>query len=218
MLDYERASEVIADRRAHRASASATAGTRCSTSGRACDAPHGHLHDLQRARPTRSSATASRGGWTPPRAWTCCSRPASATSCSSARTSREQRQLHLQLLRLLLRGDDRRAPVRLPAPGPHHQLPPGGRRATRATAAASASTPARSRRWRSSRPTIPQAAAAEGGAARRGRLPGLRRLRPRLPERRRCALRAARRAGDHAARLDAPVGAAWRSSAASSRT
>ena len=74
-------------------------------------------------------------------------------SCSSARTSGERRVLHLQLLRLLLRGDDRRAAVRVPAPGPHDQLPAGASIASAATAAGSASRPARSRRWRSSRRT-----------------------------------------------------------------
>ncbi len=37
-------------------------------------------------------------------------------------------QLHLQLLRLLLRGHDRGAPFRVPAPGPYQQLHAGGRR------------------------------------------------------------------------------------------
>ena len=36
-------------------------------------------------------------------------------------------QLHLQLLRLLLRGDDRGPPLRPPSPGPHHQLPAADR-------------------------------------------------------------------------------------------
>ena len=54
--------------------------------------------------------------------------------------------LHLQLLRLLLRGDDRPAPVRRPGPGPHDQLPAARGRRRPATAAASAWTPARWRR------------------------------------------------------------------------
>ena len=52
---------------------------------------------------------------------------------------RSEVELHLQLLRVLLRGDDRGAAVRPAAPGPHHQLPAGLRRVRPAAAAAPAS-------------------------------------------------------------------------------
>ncbi len=88
----------------------------------------GHLHDVRRhgAVPHRERIRAAGG----------CGggdRPAPAGPRPAPRAVRRERpperRLHLQLLRLLLRGDDRRAALRQPASRPYDELPPGrGRR------------------------------------------------------------------------------------------
>ena len=113
------------DRRRTWASASATAATRPSTSAGPATAPknicmtfggtadslirHGYARRVDRAEGMDLLAEAHEQQPRPVR-----------------RERAERRRLHLQLLRLLLRGDDRRPPVRPPGPGPHHQLHPAG--------------------------------------------------------------------------------------------
>ena len=89
--------------------------------------------------------------------------------------------LHLQLLRLLLRGHARGAALRLPAPGPHHELRGragrGGLRRLRQVREGLPGRGAAARAGRRPRPPRPEAR--RGGD---GSLPGLRRLHPRVPE------------------------------------
>ena len=86
-----------------------------------------HLHDVQQHRRRRWCATAPRARSRRPSASTCCEQARDREPRAVRRERPREGQLHLQLLRLLLRGADRRAPVRLPPPGPHHQLSPGDR-------------------------------------------------------------------------------------------
>ncbi|MCK7469182.1 MAG: hypothetical protein MZU91_14380 [Desulfosudis oleivorans] len=113
VLDYERASEVIrtarAPRRRHlllpaqdgapRAAPATRRWTICMTFNGAAD-----VADRGTASPARST---SAEGARPPR-----SRRASSGLVQFGENVQRRRQLHLQLLRLLLRGDDRRAPLR----------------------------------------------------------------------------------------------------------
>ncbi|MCK7494117.1 MAG: hypothetical protein MZW92_24965 [Comamonadaceae bacterium] len=155
VLDYERASAVIASspdigvglcycrhKMQH-------LGTRLRRAAR-------HLHDVRRhgaASLIKHGLRAPRR--TPPRASTSCRRRAAAGLVQFGENVRAQRGVHLQLLRLLLRGDDRGAALREP---PTRSTPRTSSRSSirrRATAAGSASTRARSARWRSSRPQDP---------------------------------------------------------------
>ena len=139
----------------------------------------GHLHDLQRlglvahpARP-RPRGRGGRGDGDAP--------PGTGAGSRAVRRERSRgRELHLQLLRLLLRGHDRVAPVRGRPPRPHHPFPPVGRRG-RLHRLRALRAPVPRRGARGGLRQRPEAPEAHRGPARRGPLPGLRRLRPRLP-------------------------------------
>ena len=146
VLDYERASEVAKTRLRHRRGPlllPAQEAARRQGVRRAA----GHLPDVQRRRLVSDEArrrAEDRHRRVP--------RPAAAGARPAAGAVRRERArarvVHLQLLRLLLRGAAGGAALRVPPPGPHQQL--RARRSTRrtATAAASAWTPARWRRCR----------------------------------------------------------------------
>ena len=128
VLDYERASEVIRTATRRSASACATAATRWRTSGRACDAPMDICMTFNTRRPLADPARLRAPGRRRRVPRPACSRRRRDSLVQFGENVRERRELHLQLLRLLLRGDDRGAPLRPPAPGPHHELPARGRR------------------------------------------------------------------------------------------
>ncbi len=126
VLDYERASEVI-----ETATCMGVGLCYCRHKMRApgprVRRPDGDLHDLQRAPPSSLIRHGIRAaGRRRPRAG-----PAAGGLGARVGAVRRERaaarELHLQLLRLLLRGDDRGAALRHPPPRPHHQLPPRGR-------------------------------------------------------------------------------------------
>ena len=170
---------------------------------------------------SRWSATATRARWMSPREWTSSRRTITAWSSSAKTCARGK--FHLQLLRVLLRSDDRGPPVRGDAPIQTTASSPevdeaackGCERCVRACpvealAAVSANDP--------------HAAEAQHGARRRGALPGLRGLRPacrvgrarapgaRPPHRSRPGQRAARGA-DGARAREAPAPALRRAGA-----
>ena len=191
VLDYERASEVI-ETAQHMGVGICYCRHKAEHVGKACKAPmnicmtfggtadalirHGYARRVDKAEghgPARAGLRRPPG---PVRR----ERPA-------------RRRLHLQLLRLLLRGDDRPAPVRAPGPGPHHQLPAArGRGDLQRLRQVRGRLPGRGDDPRlGQRPG--QAAQAPRRAGRRD-LPRLRRLHPRLPHERRCGWSRARSA------------------------
>ncbi len=141
---------------------------------------HGHLHDLRHGRrlphaPRRGEE--DRCGRV--------SRPPGGGAGARSRPVRRKRpgggELHLQLLRVLLRGHDRRQALRPPPPRPHDQLPPiSGRRRLQRLRQVREGLP-RGGPGARGRPRPPATFGQEGPAARR-LLPGLRGLRGSLPE------------------------------------
>ncbi len=125
VLDYERASEVVKTA-SHRGIGLCYCRHKMEHAGHACDAPldicmtfnttaaslirHGYARAVDVAE---GLALLQRGPRPQPR---------------PVRGEHQDRgQLHLQLLRLLLRGHDRPAPLRPPEPRPHDELPSGRR-------------------------------------------------------------------------------------------
>jgi hypothetical protein len=126
VLDYERASEVIRTA-THRGIGVCYCRHKMQHVGKNCDAPMDICMTFN-----GSASSLTRAGMP---AWSTSRRAGSApaglrTQPGAVRRERPaRRQLHLQLLRLLLRGHDRGAQVRHAHPGPYHQLPAGGRSA-----------------------------------------------------------------------------------------
>ena len=159
-----------------------------------------HLPHLRRHRPLarearlRAEVSASRGPGAPA--------PGPGAGPRAVRRERAREAgLHLQLLRLLLRGHARGATLRVPAPGPHHELRRGaGRGGLRRLRQVREGLPGRcaaARAGRRPRPPRPQARRGGGGP-----LPRLRRLHPGVPEGG-SAARGAEGARPHPGQLDA---------------
>ena len=121
VLDYERASHIVQERHARSASGTCYCRHKMAHVGPRLRRADGHLHDLRHggrvAGQARVRARDRRGGVSRP------ARTGARPAPGAVRRERaRRRELHLQLLRVLLRGDDRRTAVRVPAPRPHHEL------------------------------------------------------------------------------------------------
>ena len=173
--------------------------------GRACDAPmdicmtfNGAGRVARHATATRAPGRRGRG------ASTCCSRRRTAASSSSARTCAQGVDFICNCCGCCC--EAMIAARRFGFLHPVHttELPAGSRRRQRAPAAASASTACPVEALRLVSANDPAPPGAQAGAARRGALPRLRRLR-RAPARQGAlAPGAARRARHHAGQLDPP--------------
>jgi hypothetical protein len=124
VLDYERASEVIrtASHHGHRR---LLLPPQDGAPGQGLRRAHGHLHDLQRHRP-RSSSTASPAPVDAQEGMDLLDQAMEHNLVQFGENVREQVSLHLQLLRLLLRGDAGRQALRRAQSHRHHQLPARG--------------------------------------------------------------------------------------------
>ena len=168
VLDYERATDVVRTA-SHIGVGVCYCRHKMQHVGRACDAP---MHNCLTFNTTASSLV--RHG---------VARGIDAVEALDlisearrppARAVRRERapacQLHLQLLRLLLRGDDRRPPVRAPAPGTHDELPAGDRRRRVQRLRQVRSRPALSKPSHSYRRTTPRNRGAGRRASTRARV------------------------------------------------
>ena len=123
VMDYERSSEVI-----HMASHMGVGACYCrhkiAAHGEILRCSHEHLHDLQRNGPVADQARHCAQGRCK-RRYGSAGRGFGAQSRAVRGERTAEGGVHMQLLRMLLRGYARRQTLRRPKPHRHHQLPAG---------------------------------------------------------------------------------------------